>query len=292
MSSVRRPLAFGLAAIVGVFVACSSFEDGDEVGSDAGAGDAPSSPGDATAPDANAPADAGPQDAEAGPPAGMILVTTAATSFWIDTHEVTTKQFTAFKETVLQTDGGDAGFPAICAFKNGTLGPQNVCAARQPGVPVACVDWCDAYAYCKFAGKRLCGRIGGGASMGNQEAKNPLVSEWMRACTGGNAANAWPYGAAGDGGACNTLERDAGGPIDAGALPGCVGGEQGLFDMSGNVAELIDACGAGTMGVSDGCTSLGGSYAQAVGTARCSDDISFNRGTTSPQVGFRCCKDP
>jgi Sulfatase-modifying factor enzyme 1 len=38
-----------------------------------------------------------------------------------------------------------------------------------PANPVACVDWCDAFAYCRSIGKRLCGAFGGGVHVASAE---------------------------------------------------------------------------------------------------------------------------
>jgi len=65
---------------------------------------------------------------------------------------------------------------------------------------MGCVDFCDADAYCKWAGKRLCGRIGGG-TLTVDESIEPKASEWVNACTQGGKTKL-PYGDAFEFGQC------------------------------------------------------------------------------------------
>lgn len=155
---------------------------------------------------------------------------------------------------------------------------------------MACVDWCDAFAYCKFAGKRLCGRIGGGARLTVADAGDRFKAEWMRACVGPNGT-AYPYGQTPDASACNTDESPGSEAYDAGSMPDCVGGEPGLFDMSGNVEELVGPC-DGETGANDTCAVLGGSFIRFADNSRCQDPYDIPRSFNAPHLGFRCCKDP
>ena len=70
-----------------------------------------------------------------------------------------------------------------------------------PDAAAACIDWCDAAAYCQWAGKRLCGAIGGGET---PEAKldDPLADEWLYVCTNGGKTK-YPYGDTLDTTKCN-----------------------------------------------------------------------------------------
>jgi hypothetical protein len=74
-----------------------------------------------------------------------------------------------------------------------------------PDRVLMCADWCDAVAYCKWAGKHLCGKIGGGGvpTKGAPELEgdgyktsplnDPNVSQLYNACSQGGKL-AYAYG--------------------------------------------------------------------------------------------------
>ena len=67
--------------------------------------------------------------------------------------------------------------------------------------PQVCIDWCDASAYCKAVGKRLCGAINGG-SIPIGDGADTDVSQWYRACTSAGKLE-FPYGNNYQPGYCN-----------------------------------------------------------------------------------------
>jgi formylglycine-generating enzyme required for sulfatase activity len=150
---------------------------------------------------------------------------------------------------------------------------------------VNCVDWCDAFAYCRDRGKRLCGSIAGGTVPAGKDV-DTSYSQWVRACAGGTAASVYPYGAA------DTTKCNVNGAMlhDTGSYPECEGSVPGLFDMSGNVAEIDDSC-VGDGGEGDMCFWHGGSAADSVGAARCDSAKGKLRQEYDALTGFRCCKD-
>jgi formylglycine-generating enzyme required for sulfatase activity len=205
--------------------------------------------------------------------------------YCIDSTEVTIGQYAAF----LDAGPGTMQVPVFCA-QNTTYFPLNWDASsgpQQANLPVVNLDWCDAYMFCQWAGKRLCGKIGGGATPYNAYA-DASVSQWMHACVGGDAGRAYPYGSTFDASACQTGGIDV---TDAGAFPNCQGGFAGIFDMSGNAAEWEDSCvnyagaGAGTVP----CAVRGGSWGTGALAAACNAQAQGPRGTPYSYVGFRCC---
>jgi formylglycine-generating enzyme required for sulfatase activity len=147
------------------------------------------------------------------------------------------------------------------------------------------VDWCDAYAYCQWAGKRLCGRIGGGP-LGFDEIADATQSQWHRACSAGGT-QPYPYGDVYDRDACNGVERGAGDALPVGQLADCEGGYPGIFDLSGNIWEWEDAC-DGFDGASN-CRMRGGSFNDVAFGLRCSADPIPGRLSHANDLGFRCC---
>jgi len=142
--------------------------------------------------------------------------------------------------------------------------------------------------------KRLCGRIGGGASDYNGIA-DPAISQWYDACSSGDV-NVYPYGVTYDGQACNGGDKGMLGTAVVGTLDGCqssVAEYTGVYDMSGNAWEWEDAC-DGEIDAQDGCRLRGGAYDYNASGLRCDVDnyllsTYFMRGDVQFSVGFRCC---
>ncbi len=153
--------------------------------------------------------------------------------------------------------------------------------------PVVYVDWCDARAYCVWAGKRLCGKIGGGQMPYNDYA-NASQSQWYRACSAAGTLD-YPYGNSYEPLSCNGQDYGAGATLPVGQAAQCEGGYPGIFDLSGNVHEWEDACN-GVSGNNDGCHIRGGSYlVSASHLLKCGSPFSVNRQSATYTRGFRCC---
>jgi formylglycine-generating enzyme len=151
--------------------------------------------------------------------------------------------------------------------------------------PVTNVDWCDAFSYCLWAGKRLC-RAVGDVGDAYRDFAVAEVDEWYNACSSGGV-NAYPYGDDFSGGACNGLEK--GGSLEpVRAADACVTAAD-LYDLSGNVAEWEDAC-DGDDSASDNCRVRGGSYRDGAGALACAADLVMPRNAFGSGIGFRCCQ--
>jgi formylglycine-generating enzyme required for sulfatase activity len=154
-------------------------------------------------------------------------------------------------------------------------------------LPVVCVDYCDAEAYCRVHGKRLCGRVGG--SMNDPgEVVDPAADEWYAACAGA-AESLYPYGNTASASQCNGSGYDPAhpGPRDLATLSACQGSLPGLYNMSGNVAEWEWACSSSSATAT--CATRGGSYLDGPYELRCAGSIDRSRMAASETVGFRCC---
>jgi formylglycine-generating enzyme required for sulfatase activity len=212
--------------------------------------------------------------------------------YGIDATEVTRCQYDAW----LKTDPPIDGQPTVCS-QNNTFVPAASCMSKE-GVctggdcddhPAVCVDWCDAYAYCEQAGRRLCGKIGGGPAASEDYAQ-PSKSQWYAACTSGGV-HGYGYGTTNQGDLCNGATMGLNTTVPVGSLKGCQSlepGYSGVHDLSGNVWEWEDAC------EGEKCRLRGGSFfPDFAGTdLRCDVNATSPRATHLPIVGFRCCSKP
>jgi formylglycine-generating enzyme required for sulfatase activity len=208
-------------------------------------------------------------------------------TFNIDATEVTRGQYDAF----LKAKAGDTtGQAAVCSW-NTTYTPSKGWPgyAYQIDYPVTSVDWCDAAAYCGWAGRRLCGKLGGGPAPWVVDMTGE-TAQWVHACLPASGGP-YPYGSTFDVDACNG--KQFGYPARVASFPGCVGGVPGLYDMSGNVAEWEDSCNANT-GEADSCGTQGGrvGIADTGSHLVCTTGQGFRRDLAGESIGFRCCSNP
>lgn len=220
-----------------------------------------------------------------GLPVMVRLVESDGGAFCIDRTEVTSGQYAAFV-----TAGIDPrSQPAYCAW-NDSFAPKVSLGPGTEDYPVLGVDWCDAYAYCKWANKRLCGKLGGGVVSGLDVQKYEL-SQWVHACEGPSATR-YPYGSTYDRTKCNGDVPGGGGAIEPTTKLRCEGGYPGVYDLVGNVWEWVDSCDSYTADAGNLCFFMGGAYNGTEDQMRC--DFASARGErryTADNTGFRCCAD-
>lgn len=211
--------------------------------------------------------------------------------FCIDSTEVTNAQYLEF---LGQADGIEQ--PAECSWNVTAEGAGDF----EPGIdhlwppaeaaldlPVGGVDWCDAWSYCEWAGKRLCSRVDGSPpTFADYSTTN---NELFYACSRGGERD-YPYGDTFDPAACVTVDRDA--PEPVGSFMGCEGGFEGLYDLSGNVGEWQAGC-DGRAGGTDSCRlgSFGVARERTADAWRCDTAYSMFRQTITNAIGIRCCSD-
>jgi sulfatase modifying factor 1 len=295
--SARRVV---VASIVACVAACGLFPDLEGLSGDAGLDvtqtDAPQTEtgSDATldAPkdvSGDAPKDvfdAGPGDACPSGRGPSMVKLDAKTC--IDSTEVTVGQYRVFVNSV------DAGaFPQApeCAWRTTFVPANGMPGTGSDPKPIADIDWCQAQAFCAWAGKSLCGAPDGGAYAYAAFA-NASQSTWMNACSANGTQN-YPYGSTFDASACNLATVDASFPVaPAGSFAGCQGSVPGLFDVIGNVTEWDNAClPSGTDASVDSCRRRGSDVGDLGNPAQktCAWDESDSRNHQSNTTGARCC---
>ena len=235
--------------------------------------------------------------------------------YWIDETEVTVEQYRRFISEHAPIDWD----PGRCAGrKTAPSDPEHEltdsCSASTAAEdtpfadrkPIRCVDWCDAKAFCHWAGKDLCGgNANGGTVTGD------VAPQWEQACS----KNGWSYvyGPTPVDGACNVgldttmcisaLNQNHCAPTYVGSFPRCTS-PSGAVDMIGNVAEWVLSCHDQVSPSSslDGsfvdaghnteCQYRGGSFDDSRDAATCYTLIQYAKTATHDRhIGFRCCAD-
>jgi formylglycine-generating enzyme required for sulfatase activity len=191
--------------------------------------------------------------------------------FWMDRTEVSVGAYRAC------VDAGACARPArasaVCTYEAG-----------DPELPVSCVHWRDAEAYCRFAGKRL-----------------PTEREWEYAARG-TYATPFPWGMLSGCANAVTLisEQSAKScalrPMHVGSHPNGAS-TFGVNDMSGNVEEwtadwYVESLGPGPAPRSGAAHVLrGGGWLSSPSMSRTTSRNWGSALEAGPNVGFRCAKD-
>jgi formylglycine-generating enzyme len=212
---------------------------------------------DATGTDAGDSGDGGSCASNRGP--AMVAVGNLADGgFCVDSTEVTVAQYKLFVDAVKSSQwSGDAGCTIVDVVARDDAG-------NGPGdFPITSVPWCEARAFCVWAGKHMCTGSPNG--------------EWPRACTA-NGTRLLPYGNATQPGRCNVAST---GLEAVRTRSGMCSGSDGIFDMVGNAAEWVDNCSGAS------CDGRGGSF---LAESTCASVNQTTASSWAPSVGFRCCR--
>ncbi len=301
MGSTRKRAAFVAVLLAAGAGACGLFPDlGDLTSGDASTENDVSAP-DATSNDSSVDAASDALDAATDGEASVAACPSGRGPAMvkldphtcIDTTEVTVAQYRAF---YVAMDGGTPpALPAECSFNGNGFTPGNgsVPGASKDLYPIAYLNWCQAYAFCEWAGKSLCGTFDGGA-VPFVSFTSSAQSVWMNACSAAGTES-YPYGNVYEAGACNVAITDASAPVaPVATFPKCVGSLPGLYDMVGNVKEWENSClPAGTGdAAADPCRRRGSGFDEP-GTngalETCAWDETDTRDHQSLTTGVRCC---
>jgi formylglycine-generating enzyme required for sulfatase activity len=242
--------------------------------------------------------------------ATLVLSKEPGTCYWIDKTETTVQQYAAFLDDLAMHPRplfgeSDGGAPDPCAWKAVPRDPRNdaTCLAMttsesgafDANKPIRCVDWCDAKAFCEWAGGSLCEGNTADATI------TPLspIDQWGDGCSTNGfsyVTGSMPvYGACNVGinaGQCLSLTGNLNcAPSVVGNFPECTG-PSGTVDMIGNVAEWVLQCGSHDGGPdTTPCQVRGGSFAGNLTDETCAKATYPARSTHDHGIGLRCCAD-
>ncbi len=194
--------------------------------------------------------------------------------FYIDKYEVSNQDYTRFLKATRSSK------PFVPVFDDD---PAKLLNPEQAAVGMT---WDSAFAYCRWAGKRL-----------------PTEAEWEKAARG-DAPRKWPWGDVFDVRNAN-IKGDADGyeytappgRFDHGRSP------YGVYDMAGNVTEWVadwyeedwytSASIQNPSGPDLGKHRVlrGGSWAESAVNARTTKRFAARQGRADSIIGFRCAKD-
>jgi hypothetical protein len=203
--------------------------------------------------------------------------------YCLDAYPVTRAEYAAF---VAAKNGDMSGQVTECVG-NATYEPPDRdstglgCVANTTADPtnaVECVDWCDANAYCVWAGKRLCGPRD--VPRGSTDL---VISELGHACTNRETTGT-ACGVADCDPVCQLPSREE---PPSRSRPNCKGRPptlDGVFMLGGAVHELHAPCRPAGDGMGPICPLLNAGNDCVITTAR--------RDRTSAAIGFRCCAQP
>ena len=211
--------------------------------------------------------------------------TTSGEPYCIDSTEVTNADYKAF----LATKPDPISQALACSKNNSFTPPFNwPTSAEDDNRPVVNVDWCDAKAFCEWAGKELCGAPGG-AEAPAHDYQNADTSLWFSACSL-QGTSTFPYGNDYQPKTCNGADYDTAYTLDVDQPPTCVvtkESEPQLYDFSGNVWEWENACEG--EGPTDRCRVRGGSFRSNLASLTCAASTMATRDSLFDDFGFRCC---
>lgn len=205
----------------------------------------------------------------------MVRISHSMGDYCIDKTEATKGQYAEFRAAM---DGDYSGQPDYCSwnsdYSQGSCG--NYSPDDNPNLPAGCMDWCDADQFCRWAGKRLCGALGGGANL-DPTLQQP--GEWSGAC---DSASPIPAD-------CNAANQH---PVEV--TTGCSGlGEFGaVTHLIGNVSEWVHECAVGFSGgeeTNSTCNGRGGSFADQASQIQCARTGGASRLSSERFRGVRCC---
>jgi formylglycine-generating enzyme len=261
----------------------------------------------ATPPEAGSADDAARDEAKVGPPsdsavgsstlckgtAGPTGVVVGDAGYCIDRTEVTVGQY---REFLTARAGDTSDQPPECAWNTTFVPRYGMRPVADNLSAIAWIDYCDARAFCAWAGKRLCGAIQG-PRLRVEETNDPSRSAWYHACShDDDGQHIYPYGNTYDPNACagEGLESADGGAMPAGSLATCEGGYPGIFDLSGGLREWEDACepfdaSSVDAAVALRCRQRGGAYYDVPEVLKCNHPADAPADDQNGGVGFRCC---
>lgn len=211
----------------------------------------------------------------------------------IDTSEVTRNAYTQF---AAETSGASpasrqgylVGAPVLCSDKIAAgFAPGDASAAKCTDgyCPVGQVDYCDAYAFCSWAGKKMCGEIG--PDPVTTPTPREALNAWQSACSQ-NGKQTFPYdGSTYKSQTCNIGLIKFLQPVDTFPLcasPGLDAGSK-VYDLVGNAYEW-----AGPRS-STGCYFYGGAYSEPIVDAGCYFASPIDLKHRYEGLGFRCCSE-